>query len=197
MIFFFCFFSAKKQRMVENFVLLCRWAVGPRCSIQQRSTTCRCGARTCRMALPPRAAIGRVISCLPPPLHPPPMLPARLLRHRLAAAASSPLRVVAAAMSSSSASAHGGAGKPNRLAAEHSPYLLQHAHNPVSEASADLSLTRATVSSPRDSAEHLAVAYSLPASSSIRRIHWFCGVVPENLVGYVVQIYCQFIFCKF
>jgi hypothetical protein len=30
--------------------------------------------------------------------------------------------------------------------------------------------------------------------SSIRRIHWFCRVVPENLVGYVVQIYCQFFF---
>ncbi|KAM0841007.1 hypothetical protein ACQ4PT_059295 [Festuca glaucescens] len=57
------------------------------------------------------------------------MLSARLLCHRLASS-SSPLRFVAA-MSSSSASAHGGAGKPNRLAAEHSPYLLQHAHNPV------------------------------------------------------------------
>uniref|UniRef100_A0A453GH35 Spermatogenesis-associated protein 20-like TRX domain-containing protein n=1 Tax=Aegilops tauschii subsp. strangulata TaxID=200361 RepID=A0A453GH35_AEGTS len=60
-------------------------------------------------------------------------LHARLLRHRLAAAASSslsPLRFVAAAMSSSSA-APGGGRKPNRLAAEHSPYLLQHAHNPV------------------------------------------------------------------
>jgi len=32
--------------------------------------------------------------------------------------------------SSSSSSPHGGR-KPNRLAAEHSPYLLQHAHNPV------------------------------------------------------------------
>uniref|UniRef100_A0ACD5XDT2 Uncharacterized protein n=2 Tax=Avena sativa TaxID=4498 RepID=A0ACD5XDT2_AVESA len=86
-----------------------------------------------RMA--PPAALGRVISCLPRPLLPTPMLSARLLRHRLTAAASSssptrsPLRFVAAM--SSSASAHGGAGKPNRLVAEHSPYLLQHAHNPV------------------------------------------------------------------
>ncbi|KAI4994421.1 hypothetical protein ZWY2020_029469 [Hordeum vulgare] len=31
----------------------------------------------------------------------------------------------------SSSSAPGGSWKPNRLAAEHSPYLLQHAHNPV------------------------------------------------------------------
>jgi hypothetical protein len=63
-----------------------------------------------------------------------------LLRHRLTAASSSspsrstPLRLrtlVAAAMSSSSASAPHGGRKPNRLAAEHSPYLLQHAHNPV------------------------------------------------------------------
>jgi hypothetical protein len=64
-----------------------------------------------------------------------------LLRHRLTAASSSspsrstPLRLrtlAAAAMSSSSsASAPHGGRKPNRLAAEHSPYLLQHAHNPV------------------------------------------------------------------
>jgi hypothetical protein len=62
-----------------------------------------------------------------------------LLRHRLTAAASSsspthstPLRLrpLAAAMSSSASAPHGGR-KPNRLAAEHSPYLLQHAHNPV------------------------------------------------------------------
>jgi hypothetical protein len=70
------------------------------------------------------------------------MLSTLLLRHRLAAAASSspthstPLRlralvVAAAAMSSSSAPAPHGGRKPNRLAAEHSPYLLQHAHNPV------------------------------------------------------------------
>ncbi|WVZ67499.1 hypothetical protein U9M48_016566 [Paspalum notatum var. saurae] len=61
------------------------------------------------------------------------MLSALLLRNRLSAAAASPLRVLAAAAMSSSASAsspHGGR-KPNRLAAEHSPYLLQHAHNPV------------------------------------------------------------------
>ncbi|TVU34686.1 hypothetical protein EJB05_16531 [Eragrostis curvula] len=69
----------------------------------------------------------------------PPMLSTLLLRHRLSSAAASssplthsPLRVLAAAMSSSasSSSPHGGR-KPNRLAAEHSPYLLQHAHNPV------------------------------------------------------------------
>ncbi|OEL17781.1 Spermatogenesis-associated protein 20 [Dichanthelium oligosanthes] len=65
------------------------------------------------------------------------MLSTLLLRHRLTAAASSqtrsPLRVLVAASMSSSASSsapHGGR-KPNRLAAEHSPYLLQHAHNPV------------------------------------------------------------------
>ena len=88
-----------------------------------------------RMA--PPAALARVISCLlPPPLRPPPMLSTRLLRlrHR-PSSCSSPLRfIAAAAMSSSSSSstaAPGGGRKPNRLAAEHSPYLLQHAHNPV------------------------------------------------------------------
>ncbi|XBI68060.1 hypothetical protein VPH35_047320 [Triticum aestivum] len=88
----------------------------------------------------PPAALARVISCLlPPPLRPPPMLSTRLLRlrhrHR-PSSCSSPLRFVAAAAamsssSSSSAAAPGGGRKPNRLAAEHSPYLLQHAHNPV------------------------------------------------------------------
>nr|CAB3479367.1 unnamed protein product [Digitaria exilis] len=62
------------------------------------------------------------------------MLSTLLLRHRLTSAAASPTRVLAcaAAMSSSasSSSPHGGR-KPNRLTAEHSPYLLQHAHNPV------------------------------------------------------------------
>jgi hypothetical protein len=36
--------------------------------------------------------------------------------------------------SSASASSPHGGRKPNRLAAEHSPYLLQHAHNPVRSA---------------------------------------------------------------
>ncbi|PNT73542.1 hypothetical protein BRADI_2g60097v3 [Brachypodium distachyon] len=84
----------------------------------------------------PLAASARIISCLPGPpgpLLPPSMLSTLLLRHRLAAPTRSPLRLAAAAAmsSSSSSSAHGGPGKPNRLAAEHSPYLLQHAHNPV------------------------------------------------------------------
>ncbi|KAE8797893.1 spermatogenesis-associated protein 20 [Hordeum vulgare] len=35
------------------------------------------------------------------------------------------------AMSSSSSSVPGGSRKPNRLTAEHRPYLLQHVHNPV------------------------------------------------------------------
>jgi hypothetical protein len=70
------------------------------------------------------------------------MLSTLLLPHRLTAAAAtsptrSPLRVLAAAAgmssSASSSSPHGGR-KPNRLAAEHSPYLLQHAHNPVRSA---------------------------------------------------------------
>ncbi|CAD6235031.1 unnamed protein product [Miscanthus lutarioriparius] len=88
------------------------------------------------------AASASVFSHLPGPLAPPPPTPmlSTLLRHRLTATASSspthstPLRLralVAAAMSSSSASAPHGGRKPNRLAAEHSPYLLQHAHNPV------------------------------------------------------------------
>jgi hypothetical protein len=109
------------------------------------------------------------------------MLPARLLRHRLAAAAASswtrsPLRFVAAM--SSSASAHGGAGKPNRLAAEHSPYLLQHAHNPVSDATPELTSVSATVYSLRDFDEHLAVARSLNSRSTwiLRR--------EENLVSW-------------
>jgi hypothetical protein len=109
------------------------------------------------------------------------MLSTRLLRHRLAAADSSwtrsPLRFVAAAMSSS-ASAHGGAGKPNRLAAEHSPYLLQHAHNPVSDATPELTSVSATVYSLRDFDEHLAVARSLNSRSTwiLRR--------EENLVSW-------------
>uniref|UniRef100_A0A0E0JTC2 Spermatogenesis-associated protein 20-like TRX domain-containing protein n=1 Tax=Oryza punctata TaxID=4537 RepID=A0A0E0JTC2_ORYPU len=96
------------------------------------------------------AAFALLFSNLPQPLRrrpPPPMLSVLLLRHyhRLAAAASSSsssstplrLRVLASAAmsssggaSSSSGEGHGGR-KPNRLAAEHSPYLLQHAHNPI------------------------------------------------------------------
>jgi hypothetical protein len=37
-----------------------------------------------------------------------------------------------ASSSSSSGERHGVGRSPNRLAAEHSPYLLQHAYNPVS-----------------------------------------------------------------
>ena len=102
------------------------------------------------------AASAPVFSHLPRPLTlpPTPMLSTLLLRHRLTATASptrSPLRVLAAAAgmsssaSASSSSPHGGR-KPNRLAAEHSPYLLQHAHNPVRSA---LLFVRAAVSSPR------------------------------------------------
>jgi hypothetical protein len=108
------------------------------------------------------AASAPVFSHLPRPLTlpPTPMLSTLLLRHRLTAAAAaassptrSPLRVLAAAAgmsssasaSASSSSPHGGR-KPNRLAAEHSPYLLQHAHNPVRSA---LLFVRAAVSSPR------------------------------------------------
>ena len=104
------------------------------------------------------AASAPVFSHLPRPLTlpPTPMLSTLLLRHRLLAAAAaassptrSPLRVLASsssAMSSSasSSSPHGGR-KPNRLAAEHSPYLLQHAHNPVRSA---LLFVRAAVSFP-------------------------------------------------
>ena len=103
------------------------------------------------------AASAPVFSHLPRPLTlpPTPMLSTLLLRHRLTATASptrSPLRVLASSSSamsssasSSSSSPHGGR-KPNRLAAEHSPYLLQHAHNPVRSA---LLFVRAAVSSPR------------------------------------------------
>ena len=100
------------------------------------------------------AASAPVFSHFPRPLTlpPTPMLSTLLLRHRLTATASptrSPLRVLASsssAMSSSasSSSPHGGR-KPNRLAAEHSPYLLQHAHNPVRSA---LLFVRAAVSFP-------------------------------------------------
>ncbi|CAO2167655.1 unnamed protein product [Urochloa humidicola] len=81
------------------------------------------------------AASAPFFSHLPRPLlTSPPMLSTLLLRHRLTAAASptrSPLRVLAAMSSSASSSSPHGGRKPNRLAAEHSPYLLQHAHNPV------------------------------------------------------------------
>ncbi|CAL4959548.1 unnamed protein product [Urochloa decumbens] len=81
------------------------------------------------------AASAPVFSHLPRPFGPPPMLSTLLLRHRLAAAAASPtrspLRVLAAMSSSASSSSPHGGRKTNRLAAEHSPYLLQHAHNPV------------------------------------------------------------------
>ncbi|PWZ33843.1 Spermatogenesis-associated protein 20 [Zea mays] len=85
------------------------------------------------------AASAPVFSHLGPLIPPPTPMLSTLLRHRLTAAASSsspthstPLRLrpLAAAMSSSASAPHGGR-KPNRLAAEHSPYLLQHAHNPV------------------------------------------------------------------
>uniref|UniRef100_A0A0D9V9Z2 Spermatogenesis-associated protein 20-like TRX domain-containing protein n=1 Tax=Leersia perrieri TaxID=77586 RepID=A0A0D9V9Z2_9ORYZ len=78
---------------------------------------------------------------LPQPLRPPPRMLLLLRRHHRLAVSSTPLRVLAAAAMSSSSSGSGPAGgvpssehggrKPNRLAAEHSPYLLQHAHNPV------------------------------------------------------------------
>ena len=102
------------------------------------------------------AASAPVFSHFPRPLTlpPTPMLSTLLLRHRLTATASptrSPLRVLASSSSamsssasSSSSSPHGGR-KPNRLAAEHSPYLLQHAHNPVRSA---LLFVRAAVSFP-------------------------------------------------
>jgi hypothetical protein len=86
------------------------------------------------------AASAPVFSNLLGPLPKPPMLATRLLRHRLSSAAAassspltrSPLRVLAAAMSSSASSSSAPGGrKANRLATEHSPYLLQHAHNPV------------------------------------------------------------------
>jgi hypothetical protein len=86
------------------------------------------------------AASAPVFSNLLAPLPNAPMLATRLLRHRLSSAATvssspltrSPLRVLAAAMSSSASSSSAPGGRrPNRLASEHSPYLLQHAHNLV------------------------------------------------------------------
>ncbi|GJM91951.1 hypothetical protein PR202_ga08374 [Eleusine coracana subsp. coracana] len=85
------------------------------------------------------AASAPVFSNLLGALPKPPMLSILLLRYRLSPVAvssspltRSPLRVLAAAMSSSASSSSAPGGrKPNRLAAEHSPYLLQHAHNPV------------------------------------------------------------------
>ncbi|KAG8054003.1 hypothetical protein GUJ93_ZPchr0001g29937 [Zizania palustris] len=91
------------------------------------------------------AASAVFFSNLPRPLRQPPRLLSStlLLRHRLAASSSTParstLRVLAAAAASmsswgpggGSSSSEAGGRKPNRLAAEHSPYLLQHAHNPV------------------------------------------------------------------
>ncbi|KAG8054006.1 hypothetical protein GUJ93_ZPchr0001g31823 [Zizania palustris] len=97
------------------------------------------------------AASAVFFSNLPRPLRQPPRLLSStlLLRHRLAASSSTParstLRVLAAAAASmsswgpggGSSSSEAGRRKPNRLAAEHSPYLLQHAHNPVSDVSAE------------------------------------------------------------
>uniref|UniRef100_A0A0E0N7B9 Spermatogenesis-associated protein 20-like TRX domain-containing protein n=1 Tax=Oryza rufipogon TaxID=4529 RepID=A0A0E0N7B9_ORYRU len=88
------------------------------------------------------AAFALLFSNLPQPLRrrrpPPPMLSTlRLLRRhhrrrRLAAASSAAMSSSGGASSSSSSGERHGVGRsPNRLAAEHSPYLLQHAYNPV------------------------------------------------------------------
>lgn len=131
----------------------------------------------CPMAMASVTAFAPVFSNLLPRPLPPPMLSTLLLRHRLAAAASSPTRspLRALAMSSSasggasSSSAYGGR-KPNRLAAEHSPYLLQHAHNPVSDVSAERPSIYAIFSSLRDFVEHLTVMYVV--SSCLLNLRW-------------------------
>uniref|UniRef100_A0A0E0CCP9 Spermatogenesis-associated protein 20-like TRX domain-containing protein n=1 Tax=Oryza meridionalis TaxID=40149 RepID=A0A0E0CCP9_9ORYZ len=87
------------------------------------------------------AAFALLFSNLPQRLRrrrpPPPMLSTlRLLRRhhrrRLASASSAAMSSSGGASSSSSSGERHGVGRsPNRLAASHSPYLLQHAYNPV------------------------------------------------------------------